>query len=72
MAAIKEKQLGITATGTAAFSVEQDELLNALLLCAKVVSRSSAIPLLQCIKFDLKKTRYSSQRWTRRNRFSKC
>jgi DNA polymerase-3 subunit beta len=55
MAAIKEKQLGTKATGTASFSVEQDELLNALLLCAKVVPRSSSIPLLQCIKFDLKK-----------------
>jgi DNA polymerase-3 subunit beta len=55
MAAIKEKQLGITATGKACFSIEQDELLNSLLLCAKVVPRSSSIPLLQCIKFDLKK-----------------
>jgi DNA polymerase-3 subunit beta len=56
MTAIKEKQQWVTtATGTAAFSVEQDELLNALLLCAKVVPRVSTIPLLQCIKFDLKK-----------------
>ncbi|MGU3473090.1 DNA polymerase III subunit beta [Paenibacillus sp. D51F] len=55
MAATTEKQMGTIATGTAAFSVEQDELLNALVLCAKVVPRSSSIPLLQCIKFDLKK-----------------
>lgn len=55
MAVTKEKQLGMAAVGTAAFSVEQNELLNALVLCAKVVPRSSSIPLLQCIKFDLKK-----------------
>ncbi|CAM4052753.1 DNA polymerase III subunit beta [Paenibacillus alkaliterrae] len=54
MTATKEKQLGVIATGKTAFQVEKDELLDALLLCAKVVQRTSAIPLLSCIKFDLK------------------
>jgi DNA polymerase III subunit beta len=53
MTAIKEKQLGATATGTTAFSIEQDALLNTLLLCAKVVPKTSTIPLLTCIKFQL-------------------
>lgn len=56
MAKVIEKAgLSMVAKGAAAFSVEQGELLNALLLCAKVVPRASTIPLLQCIKFDLKK-----------------
>ncbi|MFD2614645.1 DNA polymerase III subunit beta [Paenibacillus gansuensis] len=55
MATTKEKQLDTIATGKTAFSIEQNELLDALVLCAKVVPRSSSIPLLQCIKFDLKK-----------------
>lgn len=42
------------ATGKTAFQVEKDELLDALLLCAKVVQKTSAIPLFSCIKFDLK------------------
>lgn len=54
MTATEEKQLGIIATGNMAFQVEKDELLDALLLCAKVVQKRSAIPLLSCIKFDLK------------------
>lgn len=50
----EEKHFGSTiVTGSAAFSVERDVLLNALVLCAKIVPRSSKIPLLQCIKFDL-------------------
>ncbi|MDQ6423624.1 DNA polymerase III subunit beta [Paenibacillus sp. LHD-117] len=49
-----EKQLGSIAMGAAAFSVERNELLDALVLCAKIVPRSSAIPLLQCLKFDLR------------------
>jgi DNA polymerase-3 subunit beta len=40
------------------FNIENDEenneLMNALLVCAKVVPTSSAVPILQCIKFDLK------------------
>lgn len=55
MTATKEKQLSTTATGTTGFSIEQDQLLDALVLCGKVVPRSSAMPLLQCIKLDLKK-----------------
>jgi DNA polymerase-3 subunit beta len=35
------------------FNVEHDVLMNALLLCAKVVPRSGSIPILQCVKFDL-------------------
>lgn len=47
-------QIGSVITGNAAFSVERESLLNALVLCAKIVPRVSSIPLLQCIKLDLK------------------
>ena len=50
----EEKKPSLIANGAAAFTVERDSLLNALVLCAKIVARTSAIPLLQCIKFDLK------------------
>ncbi|QHW35543.1 DNA polymerase III subunit beta (plasmid) [Paenibacillus rhizovicinus] len=49
-----ENQLGTIATGSAAFSVERNDLLDALVLCSKIVPRSNSIPLLQCLKFDLK------------------
>ncbi|MFC5402342.1 DNA polymerase III subunit beta [Cohnella soli] len=50
----EEKQTGLMTLGKAAFSVERESLLNTLLLCAKIVPKTSAIPLLQCIKLDLK------------------
>lgn len=54
MATTLETQQEVNATGKTAYQVEKDELLDALLFCAKVVQKTSAIPLLSCIKFDLK------------------
>lgn len=50
-----EKQSKTIAMGNTAFNIEQDQLMDALVLCSKVVPRSSVMPLMQCIKFDLKK-----------------
>lgn len=50
----EKKNKSANAVGKTAFCIEKDTLLSALLLCAKIVPKSSSVPLLQCIKFDLK------------------
>jgi DNA polymerase-3 subunit beta len=49
----KERVVTEVADGIS-FSVEHEVIMNALLLCEKVVPRQSTIPILQCVKFDLK------------------
>lgn len=41
-------------TTTLTFNVEHTSLINALTLCAKVVPKSGSLPILQCVKFNLK------------------
>ncbi|MEK3884597.1 hypothetical protein [Paenibacillus sp. PL2-23] len=41
------------ATGNMFFQVDKNDLLDALLACARVVQKTSVVPLLSCIKFDL-------------------
>ncbi len=58
MAATKEKQelvLETMVTGSVSFSIEQEKLLEALVLCSKVVPRTSSVSILSCIKLDLNK-----------------
>lgn len=52
----QEEETGVktkTKTKSMSFDVEHDVLMNALTLCAKVVPRSGAIPILSNVKFDL-------------------
>ncbi|MFE5321535.1 DNA polymerase III subunit beta [Paenibacillus sp. NPDC056579] len=43
----------VNATKQMSFHVEHDVIMNALTLCAKIVPRSGAVPILGNIKFDL-------------------
>lgn len=49
-----EEETVVPETTTLTFNVEHASLMNALTLCAKVVPKSGSIPILQCVKFDLK------------------
>ncbi|MCT1403878.1 DNA polymerase III subunit beta [Paenibacillus sp. p3-SID867] len=52
--AVKEHVGTVVKAEGASFTVEHEAIMNVLATCAKVVPKSSMIPILKCIRFDLK------------------